>query len=64
MPEWVPLLEVAKEWGVPPWEIEEEAPAVWLERWRVLREETVIQQQRETKKTKPVQNAQVGITDG
>jgi len=40
-PLWVAVLEAAKEWGVPPWVIEEQASEEWWERWRVLREETM-----------------------
>ncbi len=30
-----PLL-AAEQWGVPPWVIEEEAPALWMARWTEL----------------------------
>lgn len=30
-------LEIAAEWGLPPWQIEAEAPAVWVDRWVALR---------------------------
>lgn len=33
------LLDAAEEWHQPPWVIEDEAPLVWIERWRVMREE-------------------------
>ena len=39
MPDWVLVLEAAKEWGVPPWQIETEASQQWWERWRLMREE-------------------------
>jgi len=42
-------LEAAKEWGVPPWVIDEEAPYLWVERWRALRDETAIHQERQMK---------------
>ena len=31
-PEWRATLEAAKAWGVPPWELEEVAPALWIDR--------------------------------
>jgi hypothetical protein len=31
-PEWRTILEAAKAWGVPPWELEETAPALWIDR--------------------------------
>jgi len=40
MPGWVLVLEAAKEWGVPPWQVEDEAPALWWGRWLAMREET------------------------
>lgn len=48
MPEWVLALEAAKEWGMAPWVIEEEAPYRWMERWRVMREEMATYQSRQT----------------
>jgi hypothetical protein len=41
----VALLEAAKEWGVPPWVIEDEISLEWWERWRVLQEERAKTQQ-------------------
>jgi len=49
-PLWVAVLEAAKEWGVPPWVIEEQASEEWWERWRVLREETMVYQERRAKR--------------
>lgn len=46
------MLEAAKEWGVPPWAIEEEAPAIWIERWRIAREETTTEATRKNKARK------------
>ncbi len=40
MPGWVTVLEAAKEWGIPPWQVEDEASVLWWQRWQVLREET------------------------
>jgi len=40
MPGWVMVLEAAKEWGIPPWQVEDEASVLWWQRWQVLREET------------------------
>jgi len=28
---------MASEWGIPPWQIEADAPAVWVDRWVALR---------------------------
>ena len=39
MPDWVPVLLAAEEWGVPPWTIEEQVTAEWWERWLMLRNE-------------------------
>lgn len=36
---WVAVLEAAKEWGIPPWRVEEEATAEWWDRWMVMRQE-------------------------
>jgi hypothetical protein len=41
IPEWVLTLEAAEEWSQPPWVIEEEAPLLWWERWKVYREERI-----------------------
>lgn len=46
------LLEAAKEWGIPPWQIEDDAPAVWMERWRVMREESASEVKRKSKAKK------------
>ena len=40
MPGWVMVLEAAKEWSIPPWQVEDEASVLWWQRWQVLREET------------------------
>ena len=40
MPGWVLVLEAAKEWGTPPWQIEEQASQAWWDRWLVMRSET------------------------
>lgn len=29
---------MAREWGIPPWQIVAEAPLVWIDRWYALRE--------------------------
>lgn len=31
-------LALAREWGLPPWRIEEEAPALWVDRWLAVEE--------------------------
>ena len=40
MPGWVLILEAAKEWGIPPWQVEDEASLLWWQRWLTLRDET------------------------
>lgn len=32
---------MAEQWGIPPWEIEAGAPAVWVERWEALQDARV-----------------------
>jgi len=27
---------MAETWGIPPWTLEEEAPAIWVERWHLF----------------------------
>lgn len=39
-PGWVYVLEAARLWSTPPWEIENEANALWWDRWRTWEEET------------------------
>lgn len=34
------VLEIAKDWGIPPWQVETEASAEWVERWALMRVET------------------------
>lgn len=36
---WLMVLEAGQEWGMAPWAVEEQATALWWERWRVWREE-------------------------
>lgn len=36
-PEWYTLAAAAEAWGVRPWELEEDAPALWLDRFVALR---------------------------
>ena len=40
MPGWALILAAAAEWGVPPWQVESEAPQLWWDRWLVMRSET------------------------
>ena len=32
-------LLLAEQWHIPPWEIEDRAPEIWVERWAVLNAE-------------------------
>lgn len=43
MPGWVLILQAAKEWGVPPWQVEDEATLLWWQRWRIFEEEVAEQ---------------------
>ncbi len=36
-PDWSLLLEIAEAWGMPPYEIEEKCPTIWISRWVLLR---------------------------
>lgn len=36
-PEWYVLAAAAEAWGVPPWELEETAPALWLDRFAAVK---------------------------
>jgi len=49
-PLWVAVLEAAKEWGCPPWQIEEQASEEWWQRWRVMREESMRYQEHQAKR--------------
>ena len=46
------MLEAAKDWGVPPWQLEEDATALWMDRWRVMREEMAVEAKRKNKPKK------------
>lgn len=39
LPAWVAILEAAKEWGIPPWQVESEASQLWWDRWQAWYEE-------------------------
>ena len=41
LPDWALELEMAAEWGVPPWVIEKRASLQWVERWAMYRSERV-----------------------
>jgi hypothetical protein len=32
LPWWIETLDAAERWGIPPWELEEHAPDIWMER--------------------------------
>lgn len=36
LPEWALILAAAEAWALPPWVIEQEAPAMWLDRLELL----------------------------
>jgi hypothetical protein len=31
---------MAREWGIPPWQVEAEASAEWVDRWKMLGRQT------------------------
>jgi hypothetical protein len=35
---WVSVLDAAKDWGRPPWEIAKGSPILWYVRWEITRE--------------------------
>jgi hypothetical protein len=40
LPEWVATLQMAEEWGTPPWAIEDELSLLWSIRWQAWKAET------------------------
>jgi hypothetical protein len=50
LPEWVLALEMAAEWGVPPWVVEKRASLEWVERWAAYRSERNKARQKPTPK--------------
>ncbi len=36
-PIWCNYLAMAADWGIPPWEVEENTPYHWFEKWRAYR---------------------------
>ena len=36
LPEWALILMAAEAWGLPPWVVEAEAPALWLDRLQLF----------------------------
>jgi hypothetical protein len=43
VPGWILILQAAKEWSIPPWQVEDEATLLWWQRWRVFEEEVAEQ---------------------
>lgn len=39
VPYWVTLLELAEEWKVPPWQLEDECDLLWFHRWTAYKQE-------------------------
>jgi len=39
VPQWVATLEMAQEWSIPPWTVEEQANQYWVERFMCYRSE-------------------------
>jgi hypothetical protein len=54
-PAWYTLAAAAEAWGAPPWELEEHAPAIWLDRFVALRNA-------EADASKPKSKAGRGVT--
>ena len=48
-PEWIPLLLMAEEFGVPPWQIEKEINSKWYVRWHEYRIAKNMEQERQNK---------------
>jgi len=44
------VLQAAELWGVPPWQVEDEASQLWWERWRVWEDEKATARQRVAEK--------------
>jgi len=40
-PGWVLILEAAREWGTPPWNITGGSTILWFERWKAFREASI-----------------------
>jgi hypothetical protein len=51
-PIWTPVLLMAKEWGIPPWQVEEECTFEWLKNWLAYRTAEGMEQERLEKKQK------------
>jgi len=50
MPDWAEALEMASEWGIPPWDIEAQVPALWRDRWVAMRNAQYEKQKRDNPK--------------
>ena len=50
-PPWYSTLAAAEAWGVTPWQVEEEAPAVWVDRFVAVANERAAEQERNSKKS-------------
>lgn len=42
IPDWQLILDMAKEWGVPPWEVEKKLSEYWYDRYIAARKESAI----------------------
>lgn len=49
-PVWTPALLMAKEFGIPPWQIERECTLEWLHRWMSYKQAENMEQERLEKK--------------
>jgi hypothetical protein len=50
MPEWVVTLEMSETWGIPPWQVEDEASQYWVERFLFYRSEIAKERKRQSDK--------------
>ena len=52
MPSWVATLEMSEAWGIPPWQVDDQASQYWVERFLCYRAETAKEQKRQAEKSK------------
>jgi len=50
MPLWIATLEMAETWGVPPWQVDEDASQYWVERFLFYRSEKAKEEKRQSDK--------------
>jgi hypothetical protein len=50
VPQWVITLDIASQWKIPPWQVEDELSKEWYDRYVVYQTERRKAQEKETKK--------------